>query len=184
MPDAATTQVILDVPEATKVLADALRADSIPVSRVVERDGVIESEWFEVPGLQVSRKRPLGPSVVMVRAWVDMGRPGHSLYNVETVYRVAADPSRPDRELEASAPASNPVQVKVRLALRGLLQKYGSPEDIRADSVAQRQLQGAQQKPLPPAANADSGKAAPDTTKAKPDTTVTPRRPGPTAPTR
>jgi hypothetical protein len=205
MPDAATTQVLLDVPEATKALAEALRADSIPVRRVVERDGMIESDWFEVPGFQVTRRRPLGQSVVMVRAWVDMGQPGHSLYNVETVYRVAADPSRPDRELEASVPASNPAQVKVRLALRGLLLKHGSSEDIRADSIAQRQLQAAQQKPPAPVAKGDSAKAAapgptkavpdttrarpdttrmkPDTTRTRPDTTLTPRKPGPTAPT-
>jgi len=180
LPEAATAQVRLEVPAATKALADALRADSIPVARVVERDGVVESDWFEVPGFMVTTKRPLGPSVVRVRGWVDVGRPGHSLYTVEAAYRVYADPSRPSRELEASLPEGHPAQVQVHAAIRKLLRQYGSPDDVKADSIAQRLLQMQLRKPE--ASKPDTTKPAPakaDTTKpapAKPDTT-TPRRP-------
>lgn len=185
LPEASTAQVRLEVPAATKALAEALRADSIPVTRVVERDGVIESDWFEVPGFKVTTKRPLGPSVVRVRGWVDMGRPGHSLYTVETIYRVYADPSRPSRELEASLPEGHPARVQVQSVLRKLLQQYGSPDDLKADSIARRLLQAQLRKPeaaKPTAAKPDTTKPAPvkpDTTKpapAKPDTTK-PRRP-------
>jgi hypothetical protein len=189
VPEAATGEVRLEVPAATKALADALRADSIPVARVVERDGVVESSWFEVPGFKATTMRPLGPSVVRVRGWVDVGRSGHSLYTVEAIYRVYADPSRPSRELEASLPEGHPAQVHVHSAMRKLLQQYGSPEDVKADSIAQRLRQAQLRKPeaakpdttKPEAAKADTTKPAPakpDTTRpapAKPDTTR-PRR--------
>ena len=171
MPGTAGAQVHLEVPQATRVLADSLQADSIPVVRVVERDGLVESPWFQVPGYQPFRGRPLGPSVVQVRAWVDVGKAGHSVYSVETVYRVMADPSRPERELEAQVEPDHPVSLKVQEVVRRLLYRFGDPDDIKADSAAQvlRRAQ-ARKADTTAAARADTARAAPDTTRATPDT--------------
>lgn len=43
---AAEAVVDLDVAKATTVLAEQLRSDSIPVSRVEPKDGYLETEWF------------------------------------------------------------------------------------------------------------------------------------------
>ncbi len=136
MPGAAGAQVRLGVPDATRLLAETLQEDSIPVSRVVERDGLIETPWFEVPGYRPFQGRPLGPTVVRVRAWVDPGKAGHSVYTAETVYRVMADPSRPDRELERQVPEDHQVSSVVAEAVRKLLYRFGDPDDIKADSTA------------------------------------------------
>jgi hypothetical protein len=125
MPAAPTVELELEVPEATRVLADAMRADSIPVGRVEPRDGLVESRWFETPGFRPTTRRPLGPAVTQVRAWVDPGRPGHSVVTVETVYRLWADPSRPARELEAQVAESHPASVRVREVLHKLVLQFG-----------------------------------------------------------
>jgi hypothetical protein len=127
LPGAPTAEVRLLQARATQILADALRADSIPLRRVEERDGIIESDWFEVPGYQVTRERPLGPGIVMVRGWIDVGKAGHSVYVIETVYRVYADPSRPARELEEPVALNHPARVKVAKVLEELVKQYGEP---------------------------------------------------------
>ncbi|HET9514499.1 MAG TPA: hypothetical protein VFO95_11285 [Gemmatimonadales bacterium] len=135
VPGSPTAEVRLLVPRATEVLAEALRSDSIPLKRVVEIDGVIESEWFSVPGYAVAGGRPLGPGIVRVRAWVDVGKPGHSIYTLETVYRVFADPSRDPRELEQPVSETHPASLKVKKVLETLLTEYGEPV-VKADSAA------------------------------------------------
>jgi hypothetical protein len=149
LPGSPTAEVRLTQARATTVLAEALKADSIPVKRIEEIDGLIESDWFAVPGYQVSRDRPLGPGIVLVRAWVDVGKAGHSVYVIETVYRVYADPSRPARELEEAVGANHPARVKVGKVLEGLVKQYGEPppappppivppDSARVDTTARR----------------------------------------------
>lgn len=135
VPGSPTAEVRLLVPQATEVLAEALRNDSIPLRRVEAIDGLIESEWFRVPGYAVASGRPLGPGVVRVRAWVDVGKPGHSIYTLETVYRVFADPSRDPRELEQPVAETHPARLKVKKVLETLLTEYGEPV-VKADSAA------------------------------------------------
>jgi len=167
LPEVATAQVRLEVPQATRALAERLQTDSIPLLRVMERDGLIESEWFVVPGYGKAQTRPLGTDIVMVRGWVDIGKAGHSIYSVETVYRVFADPSRPDRDLEATVPAAHPAAAKVREGVRKLLRQYGDPDDIKADSAALR--------PVPARdtlrARPDAIRVPKDTSRTRPDTT-------------
>lgn len=169
LPEVATAQVRLEVPQATRALADQLQADSIPLRRVVERDGVVESEWFSVPGYVKAPARPLGTGIVRVRGWVDVGKAGHSVYSVETVYRVFADPSRPDRELEATVPTNHPTAVKVRNGVLALLLKHGDPDDIKTDSVALRPRPAREAKGARP----DTARTPVDTTRTRPDTTRT-----------
>jgi hypothetical protein len=128
LPDAAGTEVRLSVPEATRRLAEAFRADSLPVRKIVPRDGYIETSWFRAAtGRPAGNRRPLGPGVVRVRAWADPARPGSTQLTVETVYRPLVDPSLPERELEREVAPSHPVAVKVDSTLQRLVRRFGGP---------------------------------------------------------
>jgi len=118
--DAMPLEVALFVPEATRALALALDADSIPIRRTVPDDGWLESEWFDAVSLQPTSQRPLGIQVVRLRAFVEPGRPNHSVITLETVYRTAVDPSRPEREFERQVPEWQPVHARIKAALESL----------------------------------------------------------------
>jgi len=140
MPGAATAEVHLGPAEATRVLAGALQSDSIALRFVHEGDGVIVSEWLEVPGYQRTMGRALGPGSIRVRAWVDRGvitqADTASVYTIETAYRVFADPSREERELEQPVADNHPARVKVARLLDRLVKLYGDPAPVGpADSV-------------------------------------------------
>jgi hypothetical protein len=120
MPDAARVEVELFVPQATRALALALDADSIPVRRTEPDDGWLESEWMDAVSLQPVTGRPLGIGTVKVRAFVEPGQPNHSVIIVETVYRPVVDPSRPERDLERQVPAGHPVAARVAKILDAL----------------------------------------------------------------
>ena len=47
LPEAAGSEVRLPVPIATRRLAEALKADSVPTRKVKLRDGYIETPWFD-----------------------------------------------------------------------------------------------------------------------------------------
>ena len=126
LPEAAGTEIRLSVPEATRHLAEALKADSIPPRKVQLRDGYIETGWFEAGSGRVVRgRRAVGPRIVRVRAWADPARPGSSQLTVETLYRPLLDPSLPDRELEREVAQGHPVALKVEAALRALVKRFG-----------------------------------------------------------
>jgi hypothetical protein len=127
LPEAAMTEIRLPVPEATRVLAQALQADSIPALRVRLRDGYIESGWFDAGTGRPTNRRPIGVGIVRIRAWADPARPGDSQLRVETLYRPLADPSLPERELERQVPVDHPIAVKVRSSLQDMLKRYGGP---------------------------------------------------------
>ena len=126
VPEAAGTEVRLTVSEATRQLAAALKADSIPPRRIQVRDGYIETDWFDSRSGRVLRgRRAVGPRTVRVRAWADPARPGSSQLTVETLYRPVVDPSLPERELERQVPRDHPVAVKVVATLKKLVDRYG-----------------------------------------------------------
>ncbi|MGH7498209.1 MAG: hypothetical protein ACREL3_05090 [Gemmatimonadales bacterium] len=127
LPEAEMVEVRLQPLEATKRLAEAFEADSIPPRRIELQDGYIESHWFDSATGQPATARPIGTRVVRVRAWADPGRPGFTLLIAESVYRPVADPSLPPRELERELPREHPVAAKVRAALQDLVKKYGGP---------------------------------------------------------
>ena len=108
------------------MVAEALKADSFPVTKVEPRDGYLETPWFDSTGV-VTHRRPLGLGVVRLRAWVDPSRPGHSYVTIETVYRELADPSLPERELDRELPADHPVRRRLLEALKRLGEEYGDP---------------------------------------------------------
>jgi hypothetical protein len=128
VPEAAGTEVRLPVPQATQRLAEALRADSIPVRKVRIRDGYMETGWFATATRRpTAGARAIGPKVVRVRGWADPARPGSSQLTVEIVYRPLRDPSLPERELEREVAPDHPVALKVVAALQKLVQRYGGP---------------------------------------------------------
>jgi hypothetical protein len=134
LPEAAGTEVRLPPREATRNLAEALRADSVPIRRVAIRDGYMESGWFDTRTRKhASAGRAIGQGVVQVRAWADPARPGSSQLVVETTYRPMVDPSLPQRELERQVSRTHPVAVDVEGTLRRLVERYGGPP---ADSTA------------------------------------------------
>ena len=138
LPGAVTGEIHLGPEEATRTLAAALTADSIELHFVHEGDGVIVSEWLDVPGYQKSDGRGLGPGTVRVRAWVDMGvitqADTASVYTVETAYRVYADPSREERETEQPVAETHPARVKIVKLLERISKLYGGGP-APADSV-------------------------------------------------
>ena len=127
LPEAAATEIRLAPQEATKSLAAALEADSLPPARVRVRDAYIETAWLDSATGQPTRRRPIGTGVVKVRAWADPGRPGNTLLIVETLYRPLADPSLPERELEHQVPRDHPTALRVERILEAMLKRYGGP---------------------------------------------------------
>jgi hypothetical protein len=159
VPSAATAEIELEIPEATRALAEALAVDSIALTTIKEPDGYIDSGWLDAKTLEHTRARPLGRNVVRVRAWVNPSKQFWSELQVEATYRAMADPSRPERELDVPLPDDHPLQRKIGGVVRKLIVKYGD-----ADALQEFEAK------LRPGQKADSGKVAPDTTKVKPDT--------------
>jgi hypothetical protein len=126
-PEAVGQELRLPVPEATRRLAEALRADTIPVRRIELRDGYLETPWFDAATGKPTRRRAIGPSVVRIRAWADPARPGNTQLTVETLYRPLVDPSLPGRELEREVARDHRVARKVEAALGRLAKRYGAP---------------------------------------------------------
>ena len=164
-PRAADAELELPREEATTRLAGALLQADIPVTHVRPRDGYLETPWFDTTGHLITG-RALGSDAVRVRAWVDPAQPGHSLVKVETVYRPAADPSRPERDLEREVPDSNPVARRLRSALRDLATAVGGTGPTEPALLARAQSPDSATKP--------SARPARDTTPPAMDTLPTP----------
>jgi len=125
---AETVVLELEVPGATRLLADRLKADSLPVTVIEQRDGFVETPWFDTTTSKPTGRRPLGAGVVRVRGWVDPEKPGFSRLTVETLFRDIADPSLPERELDREVPPDHPTAVRVRAVLDSLRKRYGEPD--------------------------------------------------------
>jgi hypothetical protein len=128
LPEAPGSEVRLSVPMATRRLAEAFNADSIPTRKVRLRDGYIETPWFDARnGRPIGEQHAIGPRVVRIRAWADPARPGSSQLTVETLYRPRVDPSLPYRELEREVSRDHPVAKKVEATLLRLVARFGGP---------------------------------------------------------
>jgi hypothetical protein len=157
---ASTAEVELLIPEATRALAEALARDSITLGTIHEDDGYIDSGWLDATSLERTARRPPGPDIVRVRAWVNPGRPFWSELVVEATFRALADPSRPERELDVSLPDDHPLQRRIARVLSGLIQAHGDPEALPRAIVTPDTLR----------VRPDTLRPRPDTTKPKPDT--------------
>jgi hypothetical protein len=126
----------LSVARATGIVAQAFQDDSLPLSHVEARDGIVETPWFDATTLAPTKARPLGPNIVQVRAWIDPTKPGSSRVTVETIYRPTADPSVPERELDRPVPKGHPVGKRVGELVTDLLKTYGTPPPVDSTAVA------------------------------------------------
>ena len=137
---APSGEIELDPLPATDALADVLKSDTFPVTRIERRDGYIETAWFDVRTKQPVTGRILGPDIVQIRAWVNPAKLHTSRVTIETTYRPLADPSLSDRQLDRQVPPDHPVGKRVIEIVTELAKLYSStPEPAPAparDSTA------------------------------------------------
>ncbi|HEX5387153.1 MAG TPA: hypothetical protein VFW66_10660 [Gemmatimonadales bacterium] len=136
LPEAVHASVDLPVRDATQRLAEGLRSDSIPVTKIEPRDGYLETPWFDAESGTPTDRSPLGPDVVKVRAFIDPARVGQSDLDVETVFRGVSNPAVPSRELEQIVPSDHVVVKRVQAALDELVRRYGEPAPAAAVAPA------------------------------------------------
>jgi len=155
---AAEAVVDLDVAKATELLAEQLKSDSIPVSRVEPKDGYLETEWFSALTGQPTKERVLGDSIVRVRGWVNAYGKERGSIKVETAVRPLANPSLPPRDLDRQAPIDNPVAVRVATVLTDMAKRYpvpgaeepkAPPPGVMPDSTGAARPDSATGKPVP-----------------------------------
>lgn len=106
-PEARSFEVARDRGAAIGLLADRLRADTIPVGRVDTLDAWLETPWFDAGTRRLVRGDHVGMQFVKLRAWADPARPTHAELIVELAYRPVADPSLPGRMLERPLPETH-----------------------------------------------------------------------------
>jgi hypothetical protein len=136
---AMQVELALRVPAATTALAEALKADTFPLSKVEPRDGYLETSWFSSASGKPIAHRPVGRETVRVRAWIGPSKPEHSQLVVETIFRPIEDPSLPDRELDRQVDPSDPTAQRVQAVLQRLTTQYGdsaaAPQPARPDTT-------------------------------------------------
>lgn len=158
-PSATSAEVELEIPAATRALAEALAKDSVSLRTIKEADGYLDSGWLDAATLERTGKRPLGGDVVRVRAWINPSKQFWSELVVEATYRPLEDPSRPQRELDVMLPGDHPLQLRIAGSLRKLIEQYGDADAIKALS-----------QPKPSVVKPDTSKAKKDSTAVKRDT--------------
>jgi hypothetical protein len=136
MAGAPFADIDLPVGRATGIVAQAFIDDSLPLSHVEAKDGMVETPWFDATTLAPTKARPLGLNVVRVRAWIDPTKPGSSRVTVETVYRPTADPSVPERHLDRPVPKGHSVGKRVGELVTDLVKTYGTPPPADSGAVA------------------------------------------------
>lgn len=122
-PDAPTVEVRGSRADAIQALADTLRGRGFPLRRLEARDAYLETPWIDTAGYAAATGRPIGEGVVRLRGWADPGRWHHSIVTIEVAWRPAADPARPERDLERPVPATHPVAVRAREMLAAMAPK-------------------------------------------------------------
>jgi hypothetical protein len=136
LPAAPRIELELARTDAIDRVAEALRADSVPVARVETRDGFLETPWFDPATGLALRGLPVGPDAVRIRAWADPGRPYHSEVTLEAVMRPVDDPSMPGRSLERLLPASHPMTARIDSMLKALVAVYGDKDLVDTTTKA------------------------------------------------
>lgn len=95
----------------TQLLDNTVRAANLPVVSTAPREGYLETAWFDAGSRQrVSQPFANMDRVVKLRFFVDSEQ-GRTRLLAEAVYRIAWDPSVPERELERMVPAGHPGRV-------------------------------------------------------------------------
>jgi cell division septation protein DedD len=142
-PEADTLAYALPVPAATERLAAQLRGAGFPVTRVEARDGYLESPWFEAEGGRPTTRRPVGPGIVRLRAWLNPGAPGTTDAAIEAVYHPVADPSLAPRLLDRPLPESHPVARRLQRLTDSLSGRLAAMQAAQAAADSARRARDA-----------------------------------------
>jgi hypothetical protein len=121
LPLAPTAEVKGKRPAVADKTLKALAEDGLPLAFQTAKDAYAESPWLDSATMQPTSRRPIGTSVVKFRTWVDAAGYAYSRVTIEPVYRPAADPSVPERELDRLVPETHPAWTRAQ----ALLQKVG-----------------------------------------------------------
>ena len=137
LPLAPAAEVKGKRPAVSERTMQALQADSLPLALVTVTDAYAESPWLDSASMQPTTKRPIGTDVVKFRAWVDPSKPGYSKVTIEPVYRLVADPSVPERELDRLVPPEHPAWKRAQALL---FDRLGGKSVDSAQVVAPQEL--------------------------------------------
>src|SRR3989449_5768710 len=136
------SQVILDARpgRVTPEIATLVAAESLQVEQVNDRDGYVETAWYDTRSHRSVRGAGDVPDLaatVKIRCWADPYVPGQTRLTLEAVYRPRYDPSRSERDLEVIVPEdhadlrseehTSELQSRLHLVCRLLLAKKNTP---------------------------------------------------------
>src|SRR3989449_5283686 len=142
LPDPQGIQVILDARPArvTPEIATLVAAESLQVEQASDRDGYVETAWYDTRSHRSVRGAGDVPDLaatVKIRCWADPYVPGQTRLTLEAVYRPRYDPSRSERDLEVIVPEdhadlrseehTSELQSRLHLVCRLLLAKKNTP---------------------------------------------------------
>jgi hypothetical protein len=120
-PGAAVDTVAGEPDSIVTRLATAIEALGVRLRRRSAAEGYLETVWYDLAARRARGSDHLpGERIIKLRAWADALPPGESVVVVEAVYRLSADPSQPERELEAVVPAGHPADSMVQHLLTTL----------------------------------------------------------------
>jgi hypothetical protein len=118
-PEALHT-IVNAAPAQVTVEAKAwLTAQGLVVQRSNERDGFLETAWYD------AKDSTAVPLRVKLRLWADPDVPRKARVTVEAVFRPSEDPSRTPRDLEVAVPKDSAGQRLAQRFLKALIAKLG-----------------------------------------------------------
>lgn len=116
------------VPAIASAVGGWMESQGMHTEWINADDGFVESTWYNTDTHQsTAGTGDLGAvmATFKVRVWVDPDAPGKSKMTVEAVYRPNLDPSRPERDLERSAPPGSGGAVLVQRLIDEMQSKFG-----------------------------------------------------------
>jgi hypothetical protein len=106
-------------------LAEELTARGLKVRAMSQAEGYLETAWFDpVTRKSVGQEHLHTGRVFRMRAYADSLPPARSVLSLETVYRLAADPSARGREEERIVPPGQPGDSVTLLVLENLSKRF------------------------------------------------------------
>lgn len=130
LPQARTVQLLARPRLVIPALAAMVAAESLRVRRANQRDGYLETDWFDTRSHRSFRNDAAVPDLahaVKLRCWADPYVPGQTILTLEVAYRPRYDPSRDGRELDLLVPAGQLGDTLAGTLLAQLKQRFGSP---------------------------------------------------------
>jgi hypothetical protein len=95
--------------EIVEHLTELLQEEEIELRWVRNREGYVETKWFDPVTGETGGGRSLNTAgVVRIRFWTDLVMEHRSVVVGEAVRRRVVDPSLPDRETEVHVPEDHP----------------------------------------------------------------------------